>query len=204
MAIGDFLKSGNKSASFLTIGTSHGGTVLSAESRQATDIKTGELKTWDDGKPIMQIVITVQTNERDPELEADDGKRGIYIKAYGDQLRELKRAVREAGDDDVREGGTFTATYVGDGEKTNKAFDAPKLFSYSYQKPSGAAALIKGADTTPAAAPAPAAPVDPAYAAYLAAQAAPAPAPAPEPTPAPAEVDPAYAAFLAYQASQSA
>lgn len=186
MAITDMLKGGNPSAKFPTVGTTIGGTVVEAEPVQARNFDSGEPEVWDDGRPKMQIRVTVETDLRDPEDEHDDGKRGIYVKAWGDNFKALKAAIRAAGDDDVRPGGTFSATYYADGPKPKKGF-APKLFSYTYTKPSGAAALLK----TPEAAPAPAA----------APVAAPAPAPAPA---APAETDPAYAAFLAYQASQSA
>lgn len=184
MAITDLLAGGTPSAKFPEVGTTHTGTVIEAEPVQARDFDSGELKTWDDGKPMMQIRVTIQTAERDPEITDDDGVRGVYIKAWGDQLKALKKAIREAGDDDVRPGGTFTATYVGDGEKPKRGY-APKLYAYSYSKPSGAASLLKES-------PAPAA------------ASVPAPVAAPAPAPAPAEVDPAYAAFLAYQASQNA
>lgn len=178
MPIGDLLKGGAKSASFPTIGTSFSGTVISAEVKQSSNFDTGELETWDDGRPKNNIVVTIQTDVRDPEVEHDDGVRGVYIKTWGDNFRALKKAVRESGDDDIHEGGTFTATYVSDGPKPKKGY-APKLFSYTYTKPSSTAGLLAEAPAAPAAA-------------------------APVAAPSPSEVsDPAYAAFLAYKASQA-
>jgi len=152
--IDDLLAGGakGKTAKFDAIGKSWGGPVVSAETRQATDPATGVPQAWDDGNPKMQIVIGIQTDDRNPEIEGDDGIRFVYIKAWGEQKKALQAAAREAGGSPAV-GDTFSATYVGDGKKTNPAFSAPKLFKYAIKKGNPLDSVIGEP-----AAPAPAAP----------------------------------------------
>ena len=91
----------------------------------------------------------------------------------GLQRRALQEAVKIAGDDDIRVGGFFTATYVGDGEQKARGFNPPKLYKYVYAKPSPTAGLIQQQTQQQATPPAvqavpepaqPTAPADPAAA----------------------------------------
>jgi hypothetical protein len=50
----------------------------------------GDLLYWDDGKPRMQLPVCIQTEQRDPAIEDDDGVRTVYLK------KALKKAVGEA------------------------------------------------------------------------------------------------------------
>ncbi|MGC1213255.1 MAG: hypothetical protein WA890_18545 [Micromonospora sp.] len=151
---------GTKSASFPTIGTSVSGRVVrDPEARQQTTPE-GTPKTFDNGDPMMQIVVQVQTDERDPADRDDDGVRAIYIK--GNMLGAVREAVRKSGAKGIEVGGTLTVTYTGDGEKKRAAWSAPKLYSASYTAPAAEAAnnFLMG---QPTAAPvSPAAPTSPA------------------------------------------
>lgn len=62
---------------------------------QQSDYQTGKLKFYDDGNPIMQVVIKIQTDRRDPNIKDDDGIRAIY--AYGQMLAVIREAIIEAG-----------------------------------------------------------------------------------------------------------
>ena len=118
------------------------GRILDAELKQTTSFDTGEPETWSDGSPKQQVILTLSTSEATgPD---DDGKRRIYIKWWGDQRKELLRAIQAAGDDDVRPGGTFTATFAGLGEAPNPRFNAPKLYRYEYVKPAAGIAQQQG------------------------------------------------------------
>jgi hypothetical protein len=163
--IDDLLASGGKTAKFESIGTSHTGTVISAEIRQATDPDTNKPEFWDDGNPKQQIVITLQTAERNPGDADDDGIRTVYIKAWGEQKKALQAASREAkGSPAV--GDTFTATYVADGEKIKAHYTATKIFKYTIVKGNPLdAALADASPSTPVPVAAPvAAPAAPAVA----------------------------------------
>ena len=171
----DFLMgSGSKTAKFLTIGTSVSGQIVAEPTvTQQTEFGTGRLLTWDDGSARLQLVVKIQTDEREATDHEDDGVRAIYVK--GKSLTNAVRdAVRQAGAKGLEVGGTLTVTYVGDGKAERG--NPPKLYTAAYQKPIATAAseFLNGA-----------APVSPAPAT----QAAPvSPAPAGQP---PAGVDPA-------------
>lgn len=150
---------GTKSASFPAIGTSISGRIVrEPKVQQQTDAKTGEPKTFNNGDPMMQLVVQVQTDERDATDTEDDGVRAIYIKAK--MLAAVREAVRKSGAKGLEVGGELTVTYVADGEKTNKAFNAPKLYTAAYRPPTGEAAnnlLMGDAPVSPAPASQPAA-----------------------------------------------
>lgn len=114
-------------------GTRVGGTIVSRDLFQATDPKTRTKKTWDDGNPIMKAVIVVQTDAR--EDADDDGQRGIYINWYGDDLRNLKAAVEQAGDSDLRIGGWFGAHFVREEPPAAPGLNGRKVYEYRYQPP---------------------------------------------------------------------
>ncbi|WP_329013126.1 hypothetical protein OG271_03845 [Micromonospora rifamycinica] len=168
---------GTKSAAFPSIGTAVTGPIVrEPKVQQQTDPKDGSFKTFSNGDPMMQLVVQIQTSERDPADPDDDGIRALYIKAK--MLQAVREAVKKAGAKGLEVGGELTVIYVADGEKTNKAFNAPKLYTATYRPPTGEAAnnLLMGA-----------APVSPAPAGQPVAQ-VPATAPAGA---VPAGVDPA-------------
>ncbi|MEU8362345.1 hypothetical protein AB0C27_40635 [Nonomuraea sp. NPDC048882] len=136
----DFLMGGGiKAARFDTIGTTVGGPITTQPKvEQQKDLDTGELKFWNDGKPMMQMVVTVQTSLRDPEVPDDDGQRAFYIKA--NSLKAVREAVRRSGAKGLDIGGTLTLTYTGDGEQKARGKNPPKLYSATYQPPAQAAA----------------------------------------------------------------
>ena len=141
------------------IGTTVGGTITEDPSmQQQRDFTTGELKVWSDGGAQMQLVVTVQTQLRDPEITEDDGRRRFYIK--GELKKAVSTAVRQARADGLAVGGTLTVTYTGDGTASGRGMNPPKLYSAAYVAPTAAAAagfLSDGftPDTTPAPAAAP-------------------------------------------------
>ena len=78
---------GAKSAKFDNEGDKVVGTILDMQVKQQTDIKTGAPRTWDNGDPMMQLVVTLQTDARDDE--DDDGQRTLYVKG------QMQRAVQD-------------------------------------------------------------------------------------------------------------
>jgi hypothetical protein len=149
----DWLMSGGaKSAKFPEIGTVVKGTITTPPTlSQQTDFTTGALKTWDDGKPMMQLVITLQTDERDPETPDDDGLRSLYVK--GAMQAAVKDAIRKAGAKGLEVGGTIAVKYTGDGVAKQRGMNPPKQFAAQYQAPAAKAVDDFLADE-PAAAPA--------------------------------------------------
>ena len=158
------------------------GTVVSVDYKQVNDFNTGEPAYFPSGDPKMQFVIVIQTDQR--EDEDDDGRRTIYIPAWGSKKQALVDAMRAEGMRKASEafatGNIFTATFVEELQKQNpqtRARYREKVYTYSIQRGSLAAA-DRDVDPWAATAPAPQAP-------------APAPQPAPAPAPAPASQAPA-------------
>lgn len=101
-----FLSGGAPSQKFPEVGARWGGTILSWEMTQQSDLTTGELKFWEDGKPKMQLVLTMQGeptgftwewNGRSfdkKELHDDDGVRRLFVK--GNMQQALGKAMRDA------------------------------------------------------------------------------------------------------------
>lgn len=122
---------GVTSAKFPTIGTRVTGRISSPPViRQQTDPADGRPKTWDNGDPMMQLVVNLTTTERDPSIPNDDGVRAVYIK--GQLQQAVREAVRRSGAPGLEVGGTLTVTYTGDGERKKAAFNAPKEYSAQY------------------------------------------------------------------------
>lgn len=130
--VNDFLLGGGgATAKFPTIGTVHVGTILNTELRDQTNMETGEVLKWPDGNPRKQIVVTIQTEESDPEIEDDDGIRKLYAK--GQLLAVLREAARPHGG--LRNGGKIRVKYEADGKAETKGFNPPKQYSVKYLVP---------------------------------------------------------------------
>lgn len=85
---------------------------------------------------MLQLVIPMKTNERDPSLEDDDGERRLFIANKG--MREaVQKAVSLSGAKGLDIGGTLAVQWVAEGEKTNPAFNAPKIYTATYTPPVG-------------------------------------------------------------------
>lgn len=116
-------------------GEVHGGKVVSRDLFQSRDPDTGDAETWKDGKPVMKAKIVVQTDERgepDDDGNPDDGKRAIYIKWWGDDLKALKEAV---GKNDLEVGGEFFAKFDHEEAPKKAAFNGRKIYVYKYDPP---------------------------------------------------------------------
>lgn len=135
--VNDFLtRSGAPSVKFPNVGDKVKGTILGAEKSQQTDIH-GAPKTYDDGNPMMQVVITLQTDERDPSVDGDTGERRLFAK--GQMLTAIREALRNAGASGLEVGATLAVQYEKDGERKAAGFNPPKLYRAQYQAPAPSA-----------------------------------------------------------------
>ncbi|QIS06799.1 hypothetical protein F5X71_34820 [Nocardia brasiliensis] len=144
------------------IGLEVGGVITKApEVVQQTDLKDGKLLYWDDGKPKMQIIVTIQTALR--EDAEDDGLRRFFLKQSTDQLRAVSTALEHVGKREVEEGGFLAIRYIGDGTSTTPGYNAPRLHSAIYSPPKiTAQSQILGTTGQPPVTP----PIQPAATAY--------------------------------------
>ncbi len=130
----EFLLSGGvRPAKFEMACAAVSGKVIHAEKQQQREIDSGKVKYWEDGTPRMQIVVHLQTSQRDPDDPDDDGMRAVYIR--GNMLTALRGALRKAHAK-LELGGVLTVTYTGDGERKAAGFNPPKLYAVDYSPPS--------------------------------------------------------------------
>lgn len=108
------------------VGVEQGGRILSAEVKQVRNFDTGKPECWDDdpAQPMKEVVITVQTNER--EDGTDNGERAFHVKTWGEGARALKAAVREAGAstpaEALKPGNEFYGKKTGEEQVAGKKF----------------------------------------------------------------------------------
>lgn len=148
----DFLMGGGgaPTAKFPTgaYGTTVGGRVTERPTvEQQRDIKTGDKKFWSDGNPMMQLVVTVQTDQRDPAIEDDDGRRRLFVK--GQLKNAIADAVRLAGAKGLEVGGGLAVTYTHDGTASGPGMSPPKQYTASYTAAATAALHTPDPGTTP-------------------------------------------------------
>lgn len=138
MDANDLLMGGGvKSAAFKSPGTVVGGPIL-REPRvtQQTDFDTQKPKFYDDGNPMMQIVVQVQTDQRDDT--DDDGVRAFYIKG---QLRQaVADAVRAVKAKGLEIGGILLVKYDHDEPNSRGRGNDKKVYAAKYTAPAGQAA----------------------------------------------------------------
>lgn len=155
-SVEDLLTPRAPSYKFETIGDTIKGTVTHAEVRPVTDIKTGEIKRWDDGNEQQQIVITLATDLRDPDVPNDEGERRIF--AQHRMRGALVEALKRCGPGTKFEvGGTLAVKYVSNGTASAVGFTPPKLYAADYRPPANAGvdSLLDGPSATaPASKPA--------------------------------------------------
>jgi len=115
---------------FEKVGDKVTGTIVDLEVRQQRDFDSGELKVWDDGKAMLEMVLTLKTALRDSDIEDDTGERRVFCR--GVMLTAFKNAVRKAKVKKPEVGATVTIVHDGLGEAKRKGFNAPKLYSVEY------------------------------------------------------------------------
>ena len=172
---------------FTNPGDPHTGTITEvSDARQATEFGSNEPAYWDREKtrPKMQVAVTLDTTERDPQDANDTGKRTLWVVEDGRSgsiLSAIRQAVHQAGAGTIDIGGQLTVAFSGFDPNSKNPANPRKIYSASYVPPAPAGGMFTNqAPAQPAAAPAAPAPA-PAAPAQLVA-----PAPAAQPVAAPA------------------
>lgn len=132
-------------AKFNVVGTVVQGRVLHHEKRQSRDMD-GNLKTWDDGNPVWEVVVTLQTETRDPEIEDDDGVRRVFVR--GQMLKAVRDALVKCGWRQSLLGGTLGVKYTGDGIASRNGFSPPKQYAAKFEPPAPVDDFDEGTGTT--------------------------------------------------------
>jgi len=141
----DFLNSGGaKAAKFEALTDMVTGTVTDLSVQQQTSMDDNTPLTWSDGSPRMQLVVTLQTDERSADDDNDDGLRRVFAKGgrfevaegSGQSMKDaIRDAVKRSGEKNIEEGGKLTVAFTGKGKATNRGYAAPKLFKAKYEPP---------------------------------------------------------------------
>ncbi|WP_020116768.1 hypothetical protein [Streptomyces canus] len=143
---------GAPTAKFPTAGTTVSGRITEKPKvEQQRDIKDQSLKFWSDGNPMLQLVVTVQTEERDPAIEEDDGRRRIFVK--GQMKNVIADAVTQSGARGLEIGGTLTVKYTHDGQSKGAGMSPPKQYIAQYVPAATNALHTPDPGTAPQAAP---------------------------------------------------
>lgn len=164
---------------FTNPGDTHTGTITEvSDARQATEYGSNELAYWDKERtrPKMQVAVTLDTTERDPQDANDTGKRTLWVVEDGRSgsiLSAIRQAVHQAGAGTIDIGGQLTVAFSGFDPNSKNPANPRKIYSASYVPPAPAGGMFTNQAPAPAAQPVAPAPAQP-----VAAPATPAPVPA--------------------------
>ena len=145
-SLGDLL-AGNSAKAYFGANSQPGDTVTGViekiETTQVNDFQTKQPAFWNDGRPKEQIHVIIQTQLRDPSVEDDDGRRSLWIKGWGIQLKAFRDACRQAGVKIPKPGDTITERFVGLGQRGD-APQPPKVFEFHIAPASSVNSLVTG------------------------------------------------------------
>lgn len=110
------------------VGEGYEGTVISARTVQVRNYEDPtKLEFWDDGKPKLQIEVTLQTDYADPTDPDDTGERRVFL--FGQKLRAAQDEFRKKGLKKLEIGSHFKITLTGTKPSQNKRYNDVKLYS---------------------------------------------------------------------------
>lgn len=131
----DFLMaSGVPSIKLSKVGDEASGIMIrKAELQQIRDFVEGTPLFWEDGNKKMQLVITLQTDVRDPAIENDDGIRNLYAKAQMQVA--LRQAIRKAGAKGLEVGCRISVKVTDLKANSNPKLKPQKIHEIVYESP---------------------------------------------------------------------
>lgn len=148
---------------FTNPGDTHTGTITEvSDARQATEFGSNEPAYWDREKtrPKMQVAVTLDTTERDPQDANDTGKRTLWVVEDGRSgsiLSAIRQAVHQVGAGTIDIGGQLTVAFSGFDPNSKNPANPRKVYSASYVPPAPAGGMFTNQAAAQPAAPAPAA-----------------------------------------------
>jgi len=135
-------QTGRPWAKWPTIGTEVRGRVLEEPSlRQSRDYESGDMMTWPNGDPKMEIVVALATELRDSEIDNDNGERALVLPVGSNRFRAVQKAMRDGGSKGLYPGDTIAVKYVADGPRdpARPRLNPPKEFVAEYTRANGSA-----------------------------------------------------------------
>lgn len=133
--LSEFGGSGAPSAKFENFGDKYSGTITNIEKRPQTDPVSGKVKTFDDGQPMTQWVITIeQSNGESVALWAKGGNYEPQ-QGTGDSMQNaIAAAVEAAGASSVDVGAMLAVAHTGL-TKPKPGLNPARLFQAQYKAP---------------------------------------------------------------------
>ena len=151
------MSGGVKAAKFDTLGATVIGTIADTpKAVQMTKFQSDDLDFWPSGDPKMQIIVTIQTDDRDPADPQDDGRRRLYI--IPRMMQQVREAVVRAGGKGLAIGGRIAVKWV---SGTGKGEGNAKQYAADYAAPALDPGSLLNGGVSAAAAPVAAAPITP-------------------------------------------
>jgi len=143
-SVESWFESGGGAPGFFFKGDPHGksvrGKIVKMEKRQVLDYVTKKPRFYDDGNPIEQAVLTLQTSLR--EGPDDDGRRRVFLK--NKDKANFKQALEAAGAQRPELGADLTVTYAADAPPTQPGMSPSRVYVFEYVP-----AAVAGLSTTP-------------------------------------------------------
>lgn len=132
--------SGIPAAAFDNRGDVVKGIISRIAASQQTDFNTKAPLFYEDGKPRMQIIITLRTDLRSLETPHDDGQRKLYIK--GQLQQAIREAVLAAGAEGLEDGGTLAVQWIDERQPEKRGHNPQKIYVAQYRPPQRAGDLL--------------------------------------------------------------
>ncbi|WP_314325479.1 hypothetical protein [Paenarthrobacter ilicis] len=152
-------KAPGKFAKFLQPGATTAGIITEiSDQKQAKkfnrDPKAArELDFWPSGDPVMEVWISLQTQERDPQDPEDTGIRVVVVtvnQKAGGQLAAIMDACEAAGAETPLPGGLLAITFTGFDPNSENAQNPRKLYAARYQLPAPGGGAFQQPQAQPA------------------------------------------------------
>lgn len=146
------------SCKFKTPGETHTGVITEISDRMpVTKYGTTDPDYWPDGSPKQQVVITLATDERDPEDPNDTGERSLWVtesRKAGTILAAIIQATRQTNAK-LEIGGTLSVSFTGHDPNSKNPAQPRKLYAATYQPPAAGGGMFEQqpAQPEPQAAP---------------------------------------------------
>ena len=141
------------SCKFKTLGETHTGVITEISDRMpVTKYGTTDPDYWPDGSPKQQVVITLATDERDPEDPNDTGERSLWVtesRKAGTILAAIIQATRQANAK-LEIGGTLSVSFTGHDPNSKNPAQPRKLYAATYQPPAAGGDMFEQQPAQPA------------------------------------------------------
>ena len=141
------------SCKFKTPGETHTGVITEISDRMpVTKYGTTDPDYWPDGSPKQQVVITLATDERDPEDPNDSGERSLWVtesRKAGTILAAIIQATRQANAK-LEIGGTLSVSFTGHDPNSKNPAQPRKLYAATYQPPAAGGGMFEQQPAQPA------------------------------------------------------